>query len=101
MSDLVPINAAGLLQSRVERQTSRSLEVIRARQVVAAAQEVAKVEVIAETTQAALLAASQVSVLEDALAARSVKNAERLRHIADAGALGMTEVVLNAGRRRW
>jgi hypothetical protein len=98
MNDLVPYTHAWL-QSRTQRQTGQALERIHARQAVAAAQEVARVEVIAETTQAALICASQVSVLEDALAGRSPKNAERLRAIADTGALGMTEVVLNAGRR--
>jgi hypothetical protein len=102
MNDLVRLNGTGnggLLPSRIERQTGRALEVVRARQLVASAQEVARVQVIADTSQAALLAASQISLIEEALSARSPQAAERLRHIADAGALGLTDVVLNAGRR--
>ena len=101
MTDLVPFNGGGFLQTRTERQTSRALEQVRSRQAIATAQEIARVEIIADTSQAALLAASHVSLLEELLATRTsrVAAAERLRHIADAGALGMTEVVLNAGRR--
>lgn len=96
--DLVP-TTPGFLQTRAERQTGRALERIRSRQLVAAAQEIARVEIIAETTEAALLAASHVSMLEDVLINRTPRAEERLRHIADAGSVGMTEVVLNAARR--
>ncbi|HZV75657.1 MAG TPA: hypothetical protein VFF79_18245 [Conexibacter sp.] len=60
MSDqLVPFNGGGFLQTRTERQTSRALEQVRSRQVIATAQEIARVEIIADTSQAALLAASR------------------------------------------
>jgi hypothetical protein len=71
------------------------LERVRADQAVAAARQVARVSVIAETTEAALLAVSHVSALESLLVSRTPRAEERLRHIADAGALGMTEVVLS------
>jgi hypothetical protein len=85
--------------SRAERQTGRALEQVHSRQLVQSAQEVARVAVIAETTEAALLATSHISTLEALLATRTPRAEERLRHIADAGALGMTEVVLSVNRR--
>jgi hypothetical protein len=98
MTDLIPY-AADLVPTRAERRLGRELERVRAGQVVAAAREVARVQVIAEVTEAALLATSHVSVLESLLATRTPRAEERLRHIADAGALGMTEVVLGTSRK--
>jgi hypothetical protein len=98
MTDLVPF--AGELQpTRIERQTSRALERVHGRQAVRTAREVGHVEAIASVTESALLAVSHVSALESLLVTRTPRAEERLRHIADAGTLGMTEVVMNASRR--
>jgi hypothetical protein len=97
-TDLVPY-ASTLLPSRIERQTGRALDRIQARQTVAAAQEVARVATVAEVTEAAMLAVSHVSALESLLVTRTPRAEERLRHIADAAALNLTEVVLNTNRR--
>ncbi len=99
MTDLVPRTVVNLYPTRAERQTGRALEQVRSRQAISAAQEVARVAIIAEATEAALLATSHVSALEALLVSRTPRAEERLRHIADAGALGMTEVVLGASRR--
>lgn len=99
MTDLVPMRGNRLVPSRVERQTGRALEQIRAGQAVASARETAKVEVIAEVTEAALLATSHVSAVEALLVSRTPHAEGRLRHIADAGAIGMANVVMKAHRQ--
>ena len=98
MTNLVPF-ADNLQPSRVNRQTSRALERVHGQQAVLSAQELARVETIAEVTEAALLAVSHISALESLLVVRTPRAEERLRHIADAGTLGMTEVVFGASRR--
>lgn len=98
MNDLIP-QQRGLLPSRIERGMSRELERVRAGKVIAAAREEAKIEVLAQTTESALLAASHVAAVEALLVARTPHAEARLRHIADAGTIGMTEVVIKAGRR--
>lgn len=98
MPDLIPY-VGELPASRGERQTARALEQVHGRQAVLSAEEVGRVETIAEVTEAALLAVSHVSALESLLVNRTPLAEERLRHIADAGTLGMTEVVFAASRR--
>ena len=98
MNNLAP-RMSGLHLTSLERQTGQALESIRAGQAVASAREVAKLEVIAEVTEAALLATSHVSALESLLVARTPHAEGRLRHIADVGALSMADVVLKAHRR--
>lgn len=97
MSDLT--RSGSFQPSRVDRQTSRALGRILSQQTIAAAEEVARVLIIEDATHAALLSTSNISVLEEVLAARTPRAEERLRHIADAGALGMTEVVLSVARK--
>jgi hypothetical protein len=98
MSDLVPLGG-GLLSTRIERTTARQLDRIQAGKMVAAARENARIEVMAEVTETALLAASHVAAVEELLVSRTPHAEARLRHIADAGTVGMTEVVLKAGKR--
>ncbi len=98
MSDLIQYGGGSLLPSRVERQTGRALERIRAGQAVVTAREVAKVEVIQDVTEAALMATANVSAIEALLVARTPHAEGRLKHIADSGAIGMAEVVLKARR---
>ncbi len=99
MTDLVRFGNGSLLPSRVERQTNRALQGIRSNQILAAAHEVAKIEVLAETGEAGLLAISHVSAVEALLVARTPHAEARLKHCADFAALGITNVVMKAGRR--
>lgn len=85
--------------TRTARRTGQALEKVHGHQAVATAEEVAKVELMADVTEAALLAASHISALEVLLSNRTPQAEERLRHIADAGALSLTEVVFRASRR--
>lgn len=98
MTDLIPISTS-LFPTRVERTTGRALGRVRAAQQLAAAQEVARVEVVAEVTEAALLATAHISALESLMADRVPHAEGRLHQIANAGVLGMTAVVVKAGRR--
>ena len=98
MSDLVPLGG-GLLPARIERTTARQLDRIQAGKMVSAARENARVEVMAEVTESALLAASHVAAVEALLVSRTPHAEGRLRHIVEAGTIGMTEIVIKAGRR--
>ncbi len=98
MPDLIPY-VGELPTSRAERQTGRALERVQGQQTVLTAQEVGRVETIAEVTEAALMAVAHVSALESLLITWTPHAEQRLRHIADAGTLGMTEIVLAASRR--
>jgi hypothetical protein len=97
MSDLVRLNGSRL-PTRLERTTARALDRVRADQALAAARHTAKLDVIADVTQAALLATSHVSAMEALLVSRTPHAEARLRHIADAGTLGMAAVVMKASR---
>jgi hypothetical protein len=102
MSNLVPYSPGqnGRQPTRIERRTSRALEQARGDQAIATTEKIGEIEMIADVTETALLAVSHVSALESMLVNRTPHAEERLRHIADAGALGMTNVVFAASRRR-
>lgn len=96
MTDLVLTSRP--TSARVDRSTSRALDNIRGGQQVATARQLAKVEVIAETTEAALIAASHISVIESLLADRVPAAEGQLHAIARAGTAGLADVVLRASR---
>jgi hypothetical protein len=88
------------LSSRsIDRQASREISRARTYGSVVSATEVAKLEAVAEVTEAALLATSHVSAMEALLVARTPHAEARLRHIADAGCAGMAAIVFETGRR--
>lgn len=99
MSNLPTLSVLGeqLSGGRIERQTSREITQARAYGAVVSAQQLAKVEAIAQVTEAALLATSHVSAVEALLISRTPHAEARLRHIADAGCTGMATVVLRTG----
>lgn len=103
MSDaLVPFSFGGpsglaapiKLQRRIAAEVSRA----QAAGLVLAARETAKVEAVADVTQAALLEVSQLSALEGLLVSRVPHAEARLRYIADAGVAGIADVVIRTGR---
>jgi hypothetical protein len=93
------ITGEGIVPTRTERQAARQIASYRAAGAVAAARECAKVEAIAEVATTALIAASDVSAMEALVVERTPHAEARLRHIADAGAAGMANVVLKMGGR--
>jgi hypothetical protein len=99
MSDLVPSHAGNLFPTRVDRSAGRAIGRVRANQAVVVAQETARLEIIADVTETALLSASHVAAVEALLVARTPHAEGRLRHIAEAGTLGMADVVFRTGQR--
>lgn len=84
---------------RLERQVGREIARSRAYGAAISAQEIAKVEAVAQVSEAALLATSHVSAIEALLIQRTPHAEARLRHIADAGCTGMASIVLRTGNR--
>lgn len=99
MTDLVPFRPGGLNVSRTERQAAQALDQVRADQAIALAQGTGGVDILTDVTEAALLAAWHISTIESLLADRAPHAEGRLRGIANAGCLGLTDVVLNTARR--
>lgn len=96
MNELIHVSNA--LSTRVSRTTNRAVERVRTDQQVATAIETAKVEVIADATESALVAASHIAVIESMLADRVPHAEGRLHQIAKAGTTGLTEIVAKAAQ---
>lgn len=92
------IRSSGWLATREQRRAARDITRIRIRGAVVTAREVAKVEVVDDVSQAALIAASDVSSLEAALIQRTPHAQARLQHLADSGSAAMASIVLRAGK---
>ena len=100
MTNLPALAGLGELANRgIERQASREISRSRAYGATVSAREIAKVEALAQVTEAALLATSHVSAVEALLVSRTPHAEARLRHIADTGCTGMAGVVLSTGSR--
>lgn len=93
------LGSFGLPGNRLERHASLEIARIDAGSRIATARETARLDTVAQVTEAALLAASHVSAVEALLIERTPHAARRLQHIADAGCVGMASIVLGAGRR--
>lgn len=100
MTNLPTLSTLGeLTNSRIERQLSREITKAKAYSLAVTARETAKVEALANVTEAALLATSHVSAVEALLVQRTPHAEDRLRHIADAGCTGMASIVLKTASR--
>lgn len=98
MSNLPILANGGLASAKLDRRITREVAEAKGFGAVLAAREIAKVEAVANVTEAALVATAHVSSVE-ALLMSQVPHAEaRLRHIADAGCAGMGYVVVSMGR---
>jgi hypothetical protein len=100
MSNLPILSTSvGMVPGKLDRQISREVSQTKGFGMVLSAREIAKVEAVANVTEAALVATAHVSSVE-ALLIGQVPHAEaRLRHIADAGCAGMGYVVMSMGRQ--
>jgi hypothetical protein len=87
----------GWLATREERRAAREITRTRLRSVVVAAHEDARVDVVRHVSQSALIAASDISALEAALASQTPYAAVRLQHIADLGATTLAGIVTRSG----
>jgi hypothetical protein len=99
MPDLVPFRTTSVGLSRIERQAALALDRVRANRSITSAQETGRVDIITEVTEAGLLAAWHISAIESLLADRTPHAEGRLHNIANAGCLGLTDVVLSVSRR--
>jgi hypothetical protein len=84
--------------SKLERRAASEIAVDRAASSVLAARESARLDVIAEVAETALLNASALSGLEAVLVMRTPHAAGRLGHIADSACTAMGKVVVRTGR---
>jgi hypothetical protein len=101
MNTLVPANASPALalgSPQLDRRTRKELERVRTGGMLLAAENLAKVHAIADVGQGALMAASHISATEAMLVSRVPHAEARLRHIADAGAACLANVVLSMSR---
>jgi hypothetical protein len=84
--------------SKVERRAANEIAITRAASSVLAARESARLDLIAEVAETALLNVSALSSLEAALVTRTPHAAGRLGHIADSACMAMGKVVARTGR---
>lgn len=102
------IRSGGWLATREQRRAAKEVTrmrlrgaVVTARRLrgaVVTAREVTRIDAVEEVSASALLAASQVSVLEDALAQRTPHARARLKHIADSSSIALASIVAQTGR---
>lgn len=84
--------------TRLERRAADEIAVTRAASSVLAARESARLDLIADVAETALVNASAISSLEAALVMRTPHAAGRLGHIADSACMAMGKVVARTGR---
>jgi hypothetical protein len=89
---------SGRSLSRIERRAAAEITATRAASSVLAAREAAKLDLIADVAETALLNASAVSSLEALLVIRTPHAAGRLGYIADSACMAMGKVVARTGR---
>jgi hypothetical protein len=95
VQNLPALSRYGDLGNRsVERQMTKEMTRVRAYGLAVSAREIAKVEAVANVTEAALLATSHISAIEALLIGRTPHAEDRLRHVADAGTAGLANIVL-------
>jgi hypothetical protein len=91
-------SSSSLSLTKVERRAAKEIALTRAPTKVLAARESARLDVIAEVAETALLNASAISGLEAALVMRTPHAAGRLCHITDSACMAMGRVVVRTGR---
>lgn len=84
--------------TRLERRAANEIALTRAASSVLAARESARLDLIADVAETALLNASALSSLEAVLVMRTPHAAGRLGHIADSACMAMGKVVARTGR---
>lgn len=96
--DRLPVVRGGLYPARLDRQTGRALERLHAGAELARYRDHLRIERVAEAAERGQAAVAHISAME-AVLVQSVPHAQdRLRQIADAGAVGIARVVLESGR---
>lgn len=93
-----PYTSSALGLSRVERRAAKEIALTRAASSVLAARESARLDLITDVAETALLNAAALSGLEAALVMRTPHAVGRLGHIADSACMAMGKVVARTGR---
>jgi hypothetical protein len=93
-----PVLASSRGLSKLERRAANEIALTRAANSVLAARESARLDLIADVAETALLNASALSSLEAALVMRTPHAAGRIGHIVDVACVGMGKVVARTGR---
>lgn len=96
--DVPDIRSGGWLATREQRRAAKEVTRMRLRGAVVTAREVTRIDAVEEVSASALLAASQVSALEGALAQQTPHAHARLKHIADSSSIALASIVAQAGR---
>ncbi len=96
--DLVAIQPVGLFATLEQKRAVREIRSARLRGVVVAATEVAKVEAVADVSQSALIATSEVCGLEAALSQRNPSAQPHLQHITACCSVAMGNIVMKTGK---
>ena len=84
--------------SRLERRAASEIAVTRAASTVLAARETARLDLIADVAETAMLNAFALTCLESALVARTPAFAGRAAYIGDHACMAMGKVVAQSGR---
>ncbi len=98
MTDLALASSRGRGVSKLERRAANEIALTRAASSVLAARESARLDLITDVAETALLNASAVSGLEAVLVMRTPHAAGRLGHIADSACIALGKVVARTGR---
>jgi hypothetical protein len=97
-SDPLVVASGGWLATREQSRAARDMTRTRLWGAVIAARDVTRIEAVEEVSVSALLAATQVSALEGALAQQTPQARARLQHIADTSSVAMAGIVVRAGK---
>jgi hypothetical protein len=97
-SDALAVHSGGWLATREQRRAAKEVTRMRLRGAVVTAREVTRIDAVEEVSASALLAASQVSALEGALAQQTPQARVRLKHIADSSSVALGGIVARAGK---
>lgn len=96
--DPLVIASGGWLASRAQRRAARDIARIRLRGAVITARELTRIDAVGETSEAALVTAASVSMLENALIQQTPHAQVRLKHIGDCSGLALGRIVDHIGR---
>ena len=97
-SDPLVVASGGWLATREQHRAARDIARTRLWGAVITARDITRIEAVEEVSASALLAATQVSALESALAQQTPQARARLQHIADTSSLALGGIVARAGK---
>jgi hypothetical protein len=98
MANLPVPYSSGLGLSRVERRAAKEIALARAASSVLAAREAAVIDAIASVGESAILAAGDISLCEELVAARTPSGAHRYAYLADRTTSAMGRRIDQLGR---